>query len=139
MTGMTSNKPYLIRAIYEWIVDNHLTPYVVVNALYPDIQIPQAFVKEGKIVLNVSPQACRGMHLNNDRIIFTAKFSGKVEQIAFPPSAVLAIYAKENGRGMEFPEELSESLAAGEAIPASASAPNRKKPFLSLVKNPKDE
>lgn len=130
---MTSNRPYLIRAIYDWIVDNNLTPHILVNAHYPEIQVPQAYVQDGKIVLNVSPQACRGLHLENDRIVFTARFSGVVHQIFIVPAAVLAIYAKENGRGMEFGEEYNEPPKTSKAKDRHA----RQKPALKLVK--KDE
>ena len=102
---MTSNRPYLIRAIYEWIVDNHLTPYIVIDAGYEGAQVPLEYVEEGKIVLNISPEACRGLHLENDRIVFTAKFAGDAIQVFVPPLAVLALYSKENGRGMFFTEE----------------------------------
>lgn len=131
--NMTSNKPYLIRAIYDWIVDNNLTPYVLVNAEYPGVQVPQEHVHNGKIVLNISPHACRGLHLENDRVVFTARFSGVTVQIFVIPAAILAIYAKENGRGMEFGEEYNEpppeSVATNNFDPRS-----RNKPALTLVK-----
>src|SRR3990167_4340286 len=103
--NMTSNRPYLIRAIYDWIVDNDLTPYLLVNAAFPGVEVPQEHVNGGRIVLNISPKASRWLHLENDRILFTARFSGLATQIFVNPAAVLAIYAKENGRGMEFGEE----------------------------------
>ena len=99
---MNSNRPYLIRAIYEWIVDNQLTPYMVIDATYEGVQVPEEYVKDGKIVLNISPDACRGLHLENDRIIFTAKFSGLSMQVFVPPMGVIALYSKENGKGMSF-------------------------------------
>ncbi|WP_419419312.1 ClpXP protease specificity-enhancing factor [Legionella sp. D16C41] len=131
---MTSNRPYLIRAIYDWIVDNNLTPHILVNAEYPGVQVPQEYVNGGKIVLNMSPQACRGLHLENDRVVFTARFAGVTHQIFIIPSAILAIYAKENGRGMEFGEEYNEPTA-----PQTAASDNksRSRPSLKLVK--KDE
>ena len=132
--NMTSNKPYLIRAVYDWIVDNNLTPYMLVNAEHADVQVPQEHVQNGKIVLNISPQACRGLHLENDRIVFTARFSGLTVQVFVVPAAVLAIYAKENGRGMEFGEEYNESSLAPNATVESKS---KSKPALTLVK--KDE
>lgn len=128
---MTSNKPYLIRAIYDWIVDNNLTPYMLVNAEYPGVQVPQEHVSSGKIVLNVSPQACRGLHIENDRIVFTARFSGVTVQIFVIPAAVLAIYAKENGRGMEFGEEYNEPPPDPVL---KHSTKGRTKPALTLVK-----
>ncbi|WP_084758888.1 ClpXP protease specificity-enhancing factor [Legionella adelaidensis] len=130
---MTSNKPYLIRAIYDWIVDNALTPYLLVNAEAPGVQVPQEYVNGGKIVLNISPQACRGLHLENDRILFTARFSGIATQIFLTPYSVIAIYAKENGRGMEFPYEEE----APPPPPPPSTDPdkiNRGKPSLKLVK-----
>lgn len=132
MMTMTSNKPYLIRAIYDWIVDNDLTPYLLVNSDYPGVQVPQEHVNGGRIVLNISPRACRGLHLENDRIVFTARFSGVSVQIYVVPAAVLAIYAKENGRGMEFGEEYAEPPTP----PATEGTDikGRNKPSLTLVK-----
>lgn len=129
---MTPNKPYLIRAIYDWIVDNNLTPYILVNADYPGVQVPDAHVNNGRIVLNISPQACRGLHLENDRIVFTARFSGQTVQIFVVPAAVIAIYAKENGRGMEFGIENIEPPP----IPPAGKIERRAKPkpALTLVK-----
>ncbi|MGQ3892125.1 ClpXP protease specificity-enhancing factor [Legionella sp. CNM-4043-24] len=131
--NMTSNKPYLIRAIYDWIVDNSLTPYILVNAEYPGVEVPQEHVNNGKIVLNISPQACRGLHLDNDKIVFTARFSGLTVQIFVLPGAVLAIYAKENGRGMEFGEEYNEPPPP-ETTSITDAARKRNKPALTLVK-----
>lgn len=131
MTTMTSNKPYLIRAIYDWIVDNDLTPHLLVDATYPGVQVPQEHVVDGRIVLNISPKACRGLHLDNDRILFTARFSGQATQIALEPRAVLAIYAKENGRGMEFPAEEEPPLPPS---PSTGSEKGARKPALKLVK-----
>ena len=130
---MTSNRPYFIRALYEWIVDNNLTPYLLVNALHPEVEVPQEHVNAGRIVLNISPQACRGLHLDNEKILFTARFSGQVMQIVVSPAAVLAIYAKENGRGMEFGEAYDEALPT---LPPTTSTSKKvnKKPTLTLVK-----
>lgn len=130
---MTSNKPYFIRALYDWIVDNNLTPYLLVNAEYPGVEVPQEHVSGGRIVLNVSPTACRGLHMANDRIVFTARFSGQVTQIFVDPAAVLAIYAKENGRGMEFGEEY-DNIPTKPPVSKTPAAPARKRPALTLVK-----
>jgi len=131
--NMTSNKPYLIRAIYDWIVDNNLTPHILVNAEYPGVQVPQEHVNNGRIVLNISPQACRGLHLENDRIVFTARFSGVTIQIFVIPAAVFAIYAKENGRGMEFGDEYNEPPPSDPPV-SSSNVKGRGKPALTLVK-----
>jgi stringent starvation protein B len=106
---MTPLKPYLIRSIYEWITDNSLTPHLLVNAEYPGVNLPTDFVEDGRIVLNIRPEAIQGLVLDNDEIQFNARFSGKPMRINVPIPAVLAIYAKENGRGMVFdPEEMNE-------------------------------
>lgn len=106
---MTPLKPYLIRSIYEWITDNNLTPHLLVNAEYPGVNLPNDFVEDGRIVLNIRPEAIQGLVLDNDEIQFNARFSGKPMRINAPVPAVLAIYAKENGRGMVFdPEEVDE-------------------------------
>jgi stringent starvation protein B len=130
--SMTPNKPYLIRAFYDWIVDNELTPYILVDATYPNVQVPQEHIRHGRIVLNISPSATRGLLLENDRIVFTARFSGQTEQIFVVPNAVLEIYAQENGRGIAF------TIEEGEEPPPPSSAPDseaavRKKPSLKLV------
>lgn len=138
MMLMTSNKPYFIRAVYEWIVDNEMTPYLLVNAEHPNVEVPQNFVNSGRIILNISPKACRGLHLENDRILFTARFSGQTTQITLTPEAVLAIYAKENGRGMEFGSEYDEPSAPPVTSKASSSTRSGK-PFLTLVKDNKEE
>lgn len=137
---MHSNKPYLFRAMYEWIVDNGVTPYVIVSVDYPGIAVPLEFAQDGKIVLNISPSACREMHMDNDYILFSARFGGIARNITIPMGAVLAIYAKENGRGMEFsleqPAEKTPTLAAATDSKAPAAPkPVRGRPKLSLVKN----
>lgn len=145
MVMMTSNKPYFIRAVYDWIVDNDLTPYLLVDANHPDIEIPQNFVNDGRIILNISPKACRGLHLENDKILFTARFSGQTMQIFVTPMAVLAIYAKENGRGMEFGPEYDEPAAppvltsVGANSRSRTATTSRAKPILTLVKKNKQD
>ncbi len=99
---MSSNQPYLLRALYDWIVDNNLTPYVLVNAEAERVDVPTQYIDNGKIVLNVSPAAVSSLELGNDFVIFNARFSGKPTDVSFPISAVLAVYAKENGQGMVF-------------------------------------
>ncbi len=106
---MTSLKPYLIRSIYEWIIDNQLTPHLLVDADNPEATLPQDYIEDGKIVLNLRPEAIQGLTLGNEEIQFNARFSGTAMHIATPTSAVLAIYAKENGKGMMFdPEEYND-------------------------------
>ena len=103
---MTSLKPYLIRSIYEWIIDNQLTPHLLVDAENTGAILPQEYIEDGKIVLNLRPEAIQGLTLGNEEIQFNARFSGNPMHIVTPTTAVLAIYAKENGKGMIFdPEE----------------------------------
>lgn len=128
---MTSSRPYLIRAIYDWIIDNRLTPYILVNAEYPGVEIPLEYVTGGRVILNISPESCRGLHLDNDRIVLTTRFSGRTVQLALSPGAVLAIYAKENGRGMEFGEEDGDLPPSGEGESTGGTG---RKPALRLVK-----
>lgn len=99
---MTSSRPYLLRALYEWIVDNGLTPYLLVDAGRSGTDVPQQFVEEGKIVLNVGPTAIRGLDMGNELIRFGARFGGQPREVSIPTVAVLAIYARENGQGMAF-------------------------------------
>ncbi len=101
---MTSSQPYLIRAIYDWIIDNNFTPYLLVNAENDYAMIPHDYVEDGKIVLNINPSAVSNLQLGNDYIMFNARFGGNAMEVSVPVVAVLAIYARENGQGMMFDE-----------------------------------
>ncbi len=125
---MTSLKPYLIRSIYDWIIDNQLTPHLLVDAENTDAILPQDYIEDGKIILNLRPEAIQGLTLDNEEIQFNARFSGTAMQIFVPTVAVLAIYAKENGKGMMFdPEEYDN-----EAPPPATKKPE--KPHLRVIK-----
>jgi stringent starvation protein B len=102
---LSSRRPYLIRAMYDWVVDNGLTPYLLVAADAQGVIVPEDYAQEGRLTLNVNPQAVQGLQLNNDMISFNARFGGRPFQVSLPPGAVLAIYARENGEGMLFGEE----------------------------------
>lgn len=99
---MTSNRPYLIRAFYDWIVDNGMTPYITVDATVEGAVLPQSYVRDGQIVLNISPRAVQRLQLGDEEISFSARFAGNALQVSVPPRAVMAIYARENGEGMLF-------------------------------------
>jgi stringent starvation protein B len=101
---MTSSKPYLLRALHQWIVDNGLTPHLIVDAEAGAVQVPEQAIEDGRLVLNVSPSATRGLALENDAVSFQARFSGVAREIWLPMAAVMAIYARENGQGMMFAE-----------------------------------
>jgi stringent starvation protein B len=100
--SMTFSRPYIIRALYEWILDNECTPYVLVNAMADGVEVPQQYVKNGQIVLNVSPIAVMDLLLTNEAMQFNGRFAGMPMDIFVPMSAVMGIYAKENGQGMIF-------------------------------------
>ena len=102
---MTSSRPYLIRAIHEWILDNDLTPHIVVDADADGVRVPPEFVKDGQISLNIASAAVHGLSMDNDWVMFDARFGGKSFQVSVPTGAVLAIFAKENGAGMSFGED----------------------------------
>jgi stringent starvation protein B len=142
--GMTSNRPYLLRAIYDWISDNGLTPYVLVDAGQPGVKVPAHVVKNGQVVLNLAMRAVANLDLGNDRIAFQARFSGVSQNIVIPVAAVLALYAQENGQGMMFPADENDAAAAAmEASDEAADAPvtggdddrpKRGAPHLRVVK-----
>ena len=102
MEKMTPNQPYLLRAFFDWIIDNQFTPYMVIDATYPGVQIPTQFVNNGQIVLNVSPNACVNFNMDLEWVEFQARFSGQPMLVTFPCVAVSAVYAKENGAGTVF-------------------------------------
>ena len=133
--SMTSNRPYLIRALYDWIVDNGLTPHLLVQATAERVQVPQQFVQDGRIVLNVGPTAVRALRLGNELIEFNARFGGTAMDVMFPPGSVLGIYARENGRGMLFPDDDSNSDEPGSPDDEpSPPQPPRERPSLKVVK-----
>lgn len=124
---MTSSRPYLIRAIHEWIVNNEYTPYVLVNAIEDGVVVPQQHVENDKIILNLGPTAIQSLHLGNDLIEFEARFSGTAMIVSVPPVAVMAIYARENGQGMIFEKE-----EPGSNPPSRSSKSTRPKPRPNL-------
>jgi len=103
--GMTSNRPYLLRALYAWIADNGLTPHVLVDAEFEGVDVPDHAVAQGKVVLNIAASATEQLHFEDQTIFFKARFSGKPYQITVPMAAVIAIYARENGQGMMFAQD----------------------------------
>lgn len=102
---MTSNKPYIIRAFYEWILDNNVTPYIAIDATLPYVEVPEQYISEGKIILNLLPSAIHNLSLGNEWISFSTRFNGVSVDINAPIGSVIAIYARENGHGIEFPAE----------------------------------
>ena len=139
---MPSRKPYLLRAMHQWIADCEHTPYIVVDVHVAGVAVPPGYAKDGKLVLNISHAATRGLDLSdNQRLEFETRFGGVSRRVSLPLEAVLAIYAQETGQGMVFgPEE--EPAPAGPkptgAAPTSGPKPtkpaNAKKPSLKVVK-----
>ncbi|MCH8537057.1 MAG: ClpXP protease specificity-enhancing factor [Alkalimonas sp.] len=139
---MTPNRPYLLRAFYEWIVDNDCTPYLVVDAEYPDTKVPPQFVQNGQIVLNMAPSAVAQMQMGNDVLSCSARFGGHPFALYIPIKAVLAIYAKENGAGTVFTldedetdmDDYDESAETETTEQASESKPKTGRSHLTVVK-----
>ncbi|PWQ99027.1 ClpXP protease specificity-enhancing factor [Leucothrix arctica] len=132
---MTSNRPYLMRAIYEWILDNDMTPHVLIDADLPTVEVPRQYVEEGRIVLNISPGAVQQFAIDNDCLGFSARFGGKPFSIYAPINAVRAIYAAENSEGMMFellPTSDSDEEVTGSDDPEPTPPPKR--PSLRVVK-----
>ncbi len=145
---MRSNRPYLLRAFFDWIVDNDCTPYIVVDAHHPGVEVPQSYVTDGQIVLNVAPRAVSNFILDLEILAFSTRFGGMPIDIQVPVTAVVGIYSQENGQGMVFEHEPSDDLpptppSGPKAVkktsnqsPASPSdkAPKKIKPSLRVIK-----
>lgn len=102
---MTSNRPYLLRALCDWILDNAMTPHLMVDATQEGVDVPDQYIDNGKIVLNIHPDAVQDFNISSDHVIFNARFNGKPSHIVIPMNAVMAVYSRENGKGMIFPDE----------------------------------
>ncbi|HZX79665.1 MAG TPA: ClpXP protease specificity-enhancing factor [Lysobacter sp.] len=123
-TPMTSHRPYLLRALYEWIADNGMTPHLLVDATRTGVQVPSHTVKDGKVVLNVAERAVSQLQMSNDAISFSARFGGVSFPVTVPVSAVLAIYARETGQGMALPDDAhDEASGRDEADGEDAGTP----------------
>ena len=142
-TPMTSSRPYLVRALYEWILDNGCTPHVVVDALIDGVEVPQEHVKDGQIVLNVSPVAVQDLLIDDHTVSFNGRFAGISRRVLVPMSAMMGIYARENGEGMMFKAEIFPEPeppaptgrgGGGESSESGSKASFGKKPALRLVK-----
>ncbi len=141
---MKARRPYLLRALHEWITDSGETPHIVVDATAEGVTVPRQYVKEGKIVLNVSLTATQMLTLGNDFVSFEARFGGMSHAVRIPVRAVLGIYARETGQGMIFPEGDAEPdptdappkgpHGAADAAGGKPAAPAHKRPKLQVVK-----
>lgn len=139
---MTSTRPYLLRALYQWVLDNQCTPHVLIDASMAGVQVPPSVVKDGQVVLNISPTAVAHLDLGNDALSLNARFGGVSHRVHAPVGAILALYARENGQGMMFPPEPAENQTednedvTGEqsAEAEAAKPPVRGRPSLKVVK-----
>ncbi|RUO42874.1 ClpXP protease specificity-enhancing factor [Aliidiomarina taiwanensis] len=155
---MTPKRPYLVRALYEWLLDNELTPHVVIDANWPGTEVPAEYVQDGQIVLNIHPDATTGLQMAEVDMQFQARFGGVPRRITVPYGALLAIYARENGAGSIFepepayedpeaafipeepnpadlkPVETPEGTPENEGDSAGKSARSRGRPHLKVIK-----
>jgi len=130
---MSSQKPYLIRAFFNWIMDNQCTPYIVVQADYPNTKVPQEYVdKNGQIVFNIITDVVKELQLENEYVAFSARFSGASRSIYIPIQAIVAIYAKENGQGMVFEGEEPETV--GDSTDSSGDGKDDSDSFIKVIK-----
>jgi len=135
---MNSSRPYLVRALYEWIVDNACTPHMLGNSDYPKVQVPAGFASAGQIVLNVSPTAVRQLHMDNEAVSFEGRFGGVPHTLYVPIPAILGVYARENGQGMVF--DLEEPLGGDDEVEPDDDGPQPEpprptgRPSLKVVK-----
>lgn len=137
---LSSRRPYLLRAMHEWMTDNNQTPHIVVNAQAVGVQVPSQYVQDGKIVLNISHSATQGLLMTNARVEFNARFGGQTHHVVVPMNALLGVYARESGQGMVFgeddqtPEPPSPSPAEPQGAEAGVKAPPRGRAQLKVVK-----
>ena len=116
ISSMMPRRPYLLRAFYEWIVDNELTPHLVVDATMNGVRVPEDFVQDGQIVLNVAPHSVGNLEMGNEAVTFNARFGGRPHSLILPLYAIQAIYARENGAGTMFEPEEAYELSTDEGI-----------------------
>ncbi|GHA76396.1 ClpXP protease specificity-enhancing factor [Cognatilysobacter bugurensis] len=126
---MTSHRPYLLRALYEWIADNGMTPHLLVDASRAGVQVPMQSVKDDRVVLNIAERAVSHLEMGNDAISFSARFGGVSHPVSVPVSAVLAIYARETGQGMALPDD---------GLPTEEQEPDTEEPVVTLAAVPTD-
>lgn len=139
--NVSPTRPYLARAIYEWICDNNLTPYLLVDATKPYTDVPQQFIQDGQIVLNIVPHAVHMLNINNESVTFSARFGGVSRDIYVPMNAVLGLYARENGQGLFFdPDEYANVQIDEDALKSNSSEQTetttdtpKKKPSLRIL------
>ena len=131
---MTSTRPYLVRAMYDWIIDNGMTPHLLVDTKDPTVMVPRQYEQDDKIVLNISPSATQSLSLNDETVEFQARFDGEPTSVYIPMQYVMAIYTKENGQGMMFNEDTDTTPTLGPGPAAKSTQPAKPKVQLKIVK-----
>lgn len=135
MSVMSPSRPYLVRALHQWILDNQCTPYILVDTTMPNVSVPEEYVENGQIVLNISPSAIQDLLMDDDGVSFNARFGGVPMAVFVPTVGVLAIYAKENGQGMMFGTEPGAPSPDEPPTPPEPPKPIQGgKPSLKIVK-----
>ncbi len=131
---MHSSKPYLIRGLYEWLLDNEVTPYILLDTSYEGVVIPKGLATDTKLVLNLAPSAIDKLEMTNDYLSFSARFGAAAQDVFCPMESILAIYARENGEGMMFTPESEESLVRDDVAGATSKLKKSVRPGLKIVK-----
>ncbi|AXY59222.1 MULTISPECIES: ClpXP protease specificity-enhancing factor [Acinetobacter] len=135
--NLTPTRPYMARAIYEWILDNNLTPHILVDATQPHTSVPEQFVQDGQIVLNIAPHAVQAFHMSNEAISFSARFGGVSRDLYIPVYALMGLYARENGQGLFFdPAEYEDIKIDTDRLQSAATEKTdtpKKKPGLRIL------
>ncbi len=131
---MVPIKPYLIRAAYQWTLDSGQTPHFLVDATIDGVIVPGEYIEDGRIVLNVDPQAANDLVMADDLIEFKTRFSGKPFGVSIPINAVLGVYARENGEGISFPPEMTAEVEEAPEAESASPVPPRNKPDLKIIK-----
>ena len=140
--ALGSSRPYLIRALYAWIVDGDEDPFVVVDEHYPGVEVPAGHGKDGQVVLNLAPRAINGLSMDAAGVVFETRFGGLPTRIILPYGAITAIYGRDSGLGMAFgqepggpPERETEDSVARQPLPTEVTEAPRKRPNLRVVKS----
>ncbi|MFK3709979.1 MULTISPECIES: ClpXP protease specificity-enhancing factor [Leclercia] len=139
MSQLSPRRPYLLRAFYEWLLDNQLTPHLVVDVTLPDVQVPMEYARDGQIVLNIAPRAVGNLELANDEVRFNARFGGVPRQVSVPLAAVLAIYARENGAGTMFEPEAAYDEDVSSLNDENGATESESEPVMSIIDGDKPD
>lgn len=129
---MTSTQPYLLRALYEWMLDNNLTPFLLVDTSITGVDVPEQYIEDNRIILNILPAAVHQLVMNNEAVSFSARFNNRPYQIHAPIRAVMAIYAKETGNGLVFTPEQEQSIVTASGTKETSDNSNKVK--LKIIK-----